>query len=207
MASLFGRLQIVRLVEIHRIDLVELDELQDIDRLRRFRIDLLEVVVVEDHVLTLLVLVTLDDLVPRHRFIFDRADALVLDTPFVLGVKHIEGELVRLDRRKELDGDRYETEIDGSGPNCMRHSPLILPKPDAYHKRLALAKAGSRRCFFQYFGPQRSPSRASRFRVVAMLNFANSSAGAADVRRRENASISAQCSGVETGAPSRARSV
>src|SRR5579862_6088724 len=207
MASLFGRLEIVRLVEVHRVDLVELDELQDIDRLRRFRIDLLEVVVGEKHVLALLVFVAFDYLVPRHGLVFDRADALVLDTPLVLGVKQVKGELVRSHCRKKLDGDRYEAEIDGSGPNCMRHSPLILPNAHAYHKRLALFKAGSRRCFFQYFGPQRSPSRASRFAVVAMLNLANSSAGAMAVRRRENASTSVQCSGVETGAPSRARTL
>ena len=41
MASLFGRLEIVRLVEEHRADLVELDELDDVHRLRRLGIDAL----------------------------------------------------------------------------------------------------------------------------------------------------------------------
>src|SRR5580704_7831163 len=69
----------------------------------------------------------------------------------------------------------------------------------------ALAIAGSRRCFFQLRPLQRSPSRSRRLGVVRIVYFANSSAGAVEVRRRANASTSLQCSGVETGAPSRAR--
>ena len=111
-ASLFGRLEIVRLVEEHRVDLVELDELDDVDRLRRLRIDLLEIFVGEHDVLALLVLVALDDLVPRYRFAVDAADALVLDAPFVFGVQQIKREIVGLHRRKELDGNRNEAEVD-----------------------------------------------------------------------------------------------
>ena len=62
---------------------------------------------------------------------------------------------------------------------------LFYPRPAAYHKRL---RAGRLRApaaaFSSIFGPQRSPSRSTRFGVVAIVNFANSSAGAVVPRRR-----------------------
>src|SRR5580692_3576160 len=131
MAPLFGRLEIVGLVEKHRADLVELDELDDVHGLSRLGVDLCEVLVGQQDVLTLFILVALDDLVPRDGFSVNAADALVLDAPLVLLVEHIEGEIVGLYRRKELDWNSDEPEVNGSRPDCMCHSPTILPKARA----------------------------------------------------------------------------
>jgi hypothetical protein len=52
--------QIVRLVEVARIDLSLVDEIDDIDGPGDLQCDLLEVLVIEDHVMPWLVLVALD---------------------------------------------------------------------------------------------------------------------------------------------------
>ena len=73
---------------------------------------LCEILVGEHDVLALFVLVALDDLVPRHGLAVHAADALVLDAPFVFRVQHVEREIVGLHRRKELDRNRNEAEVD-----------------------------------------------------------------------------------------------
>src|SRR5580692_1947758 len=211
MASLFGRLEIVRLVEVHRVDLVDFDELDDVHGLRGLGIHRRKIFVVQHHVLPLLVLVPLDDLVPRYGLSIDAADALVLYASFVFRVQHIEGKVVGLYGREEFDRNRNEAEIYRPRPDCMRHRWIILPKvqaavyPGCDQSRRALPIAGSSRCFFQTRALHKSPSRSKRLGAVRIVYFANSSAGAAFVRRRANDSTSDQCSGVETGAPSRAR--
>ena len=73
----FRRHQIVRRLEISRIDLFFLDEVDDVDRLGSFDGCGLEVVVRHDDEFALLVLVAFDDLVPRHRLAVCLTHALV----------------------------------------------------------------------------------------------------------------------------------
>jgi len=49
----FLRLKVIRLVEIHRVDLLDIDEVLDIDRLRRFQVDPLKIFLAQDDKLQL----------------------------------------------------------------------------------------------------------------------------------------------------------
>jgi hypothetical protein len=119
--TLLIRLQIVRLVEVDRIDLREVDELEDLDRLRRLGTDPREVLVGDHDVLALLVLVAAHDLVVGNLLVIERAAADVLDAPLVLLMEKVEAHVVRADRGLELDGDRDQAEVDRAVPECVGH--------------------------------------------------------------------------------------
>src|SRR5579884_108476 len=156
MAPLFGGLQIIRLVEEHRIDLLELHEFQDVDALRRLRIDLLEVVVGQDDVVALLVFVAFDDLFPRHGLVFNRADALVFDAPFVLSVQQVEREIVRPYRGEQFDGDRHQPEINRPRPYRVSHAAVLTPNGAIIPHRASPA------CRSKRAAPSPAPVPASR---------------------------------------------
>ena len=61
-AALVGD-EVVRLLEVQRVDLVEVDELLDLDRVAPLRAQRLDLVVLDHHVLALRDLVAADDLV------------------------------------------------------------------------------------------------------------------------------------------------
>jgi hypothetical protein len=66
-SALFG-LEVIRHIEQDGIDLPEVHELDDVDRLRRFGAGLGEILVVKDHVLVPIDLVPSNDLAPRDLF-------------------------------------------------------------------------------------------------------------------------------------------
>ena len=104
-----GGQQVVGRLEEARIDLALLHEIADVDRLRRLERRGLEVLVGDHDVLPLLVLVALDDLLPRHRIPVAR-HALVLHGGQVRLVQHLEADAIRADGGLQLDGDVHEAE-------------------------------------------------------------------------------------------------
>src|SRR5581483_3915526 len=91
-------------------------------------VDLFEVVVGKDDVLALFVFVAFDDLVPRHGLVVDGTDPLVANAALVLGMEHVEGQVVPADGREKFDGNGNEPEIDRSGPDrvCQGTCPLWI---------------------------------------------------------------------------------
>src|SRR5262249_41607676 len=87
-------------------------ELEEIDHARRFRADLIEVLVGHDHVAPLLELVALDDLRVRHFAIAMRAPALLLDARLTLAMQLVERDRsARLGRWKHLDRDVHQADL------------------------------------------------------------------------------------------------
>ena len=125
-AFLLG-LEIVRRVEVHRVDLVELDELHDLHRLRGLRAHRLEVVVGHHDVVALLVLVPAHEIGVLHLLVAHAAVALVEDAALVFFVKKIEAQVVAANGREQLHGDRDESEVDRAGPNRVCHVSVTLP--------------------------------------------------------------------------------
>ena len=88
-AALF-RAEVVNLVEILPLDLLGLQELDDVDRVRRRRLEGFELLGLEQHVLALRELVAFDDLLARHDFAAAGVDQLLLYARAVLLVNLVE---------------------------------------------------------------------------------------------------------------------
>jgi hypothetical protein len=73
------RLQIIGFVEEHRINFFEIDEVLDVDSLSGFEIHSLKVLFLQHDVFALLVLITLDDLVPRNLLAIFFSNAFVIN--------------------------------------------------------------------------------------------------------------------------------
>ena len=72
------------MVEVDGVDVVEVDEVLDLDRPRLLRVDLLELVPRDHHVLLGRDLVALDDVLVGHLLAVGLGHALVADTRAVL---------------------------------------------------------------------------------------------------------------------------
>jgi len=91
----FLRHQIIRRLEVARIDLVLQHEVENVDGRRRFERGLLEVVFGHHDELPLLVLVPFDDVVPRERPRPLAAEALVLHGRQIFFIQQPKGDVVR----------------------------------------------------------------------------------------------------------------
>ena len=85
------RREVIRLVEVDRVDVLERDEAQDLDRLRALKRDRLEVRLLDDHELALRDLPALDELVRLDVALVERAPALLLDRRPALAVQGAKG--------------------------------------------------------------------------------------------------------------------
>ena len=72
--------EVVGMVEVDRVDVVEVDEVEDLDRARLLRVDLLELVLGDHHVLLGRDLVALDDVLVGDLLAVGLGDALVADS-------------------------------------------------------------------------------------------------------------------------------
>ena len=122
------RLEVVALLEQHRVDLVARHELLDRDLARRRRGQLGQVVVGEDDHLAVLGLVALGDVGVRDLLAVDRADALVLDPPAVLGVHLPERHVVGLGGGVELHGHADQPEGDRALPDRTHADQYCLSR-------------------------------------------------------------------------------
>ena len=111
------RRQVVRRFEIAIVDLVGLDEVQDVDRAILAERGRLQVFLRQHDEAALLVLEALDEILPRDRFTFALADALVAHRRLVSRVQHAELGPVIADGGVQLDGNRDETERNGAFPD------------------------------------------------------------------------------------------
>ena len=110
-------LQVIRGLEIPLVDLLRVDEVDDVDRLRLLERRGLEVVLRQDDELPLGVLVALDEIFPRDRLAFLLADALVAHRLFVLRVQQPEFRPVIARRAEQLDRDIHQAERERSFPD------------------------------------------------------------------------------------------
>ena len=114
----FLRLEIIRFVEIHRIDLLQVDEILDVDGLGRLEIDALKILVVQDDELPFFVFVAFHDLVPRNFLAVLLRDAFVIDRAVILRSQQAEFQLFLPRRRIKRDRDIDEAKTDTALPDC-----------------------------------------------------------------------------------------
>src|SRR5438445_6335017 len=120
--GLAGGCEVVRPVEVHRVDLGRVDEARDLDRLRVVDLhDRVEIGVLDDDELALRHLPALHDLVALDLALVGRAPALLLDRGHALAVQLPEGNVRlpgrRLRGQREPDRDVDQAEADGSVPD------------------------------------------------------------------------------------------
>src|SRR2546423_834961 len=102
--------EVVRRLEVPGVDLVLLDEIEYVDCPGLLECRSLEIFVGEYDELSLLVLVALDDLVPRNSFAVSLTDALVLDGRKIFLVQEAKADVVGADCGLQLHRDIHEPE-------------------------------------------------------------------------------------------------
>jgi hypothetical protein len=91
---------IVRGVEIDRIDLVAVDEARKVDDLRAFDLQGLQLLVADQHILIAVMFVSLGDLRPFDDLARLAVDQLLLQPVAGLRVDLVEADALRLGRRR-----------------------------------------------------------------------------------------------------------
>src|SRR4051794_3525430 len=127
----------VRVVEVDRVDLVDVDERLDVDRPRLARRGGGEVVVGEQHLLAIVELVAMGDRLEGHLLVLLRAEAPGVDRGAVLLVELAEVDVEVAHGAVERDGHVDQAEADRAGPERAGHQrrPFFAPS------RLALSVA------------------------------------------------------------------
>ena len=116
-------LEVVGLLELDRVDLVLVDELQHLDLAAGAQRQVVEVLVGEDDDLAVGQLVALGDVAVLDLFAVDRADPLVLDPAAVGGVHLVEADVLVLGRGVQLHADADEAERHGPAPDRSHAAP------------------------------------------------------------------------------------
>src|SRR6185295_3027857 len=136
--ALVGR-EVVRLVEVHRIDRLDRHELRDLHRVRAGLFERLDLFRRELHVLVLGELVALDHLVALDdRAVLD-ADVLLLEARAALLVQHVEGDRVLgLGRGVQLhrNGDQSERDRERTDGAWCGHGYVPTLFARYFRKRL-----------------------------------------------------------------------
>ena len=114
--------EVVGLLEVDRVDVVEIDEVLDLDRAGPLRVELGELVAAQDHVLVGRVLVALDDLLVGDLLAVGLGDPLVLDPRAVALTELAEAHGLLGDRAVELHGHVEQPEADRSTPYRPSHA-------------------------------------------------------------------------------------
>src|SRR4029079_2417819 len=101
--------EVIRAIDVHRIDFGLVRELYEIDHARRLRADLVEVILRQDHVAALLELVAPHDFRVRDFAVAVRTPPLLLDARLTLAVQLVERDgRPGFRRRKHSDRDVHE---------------------------------------------------------------------------------------------------
>ena len=111
---------------VDRIDLLQLDEVFDVDRVRRLRRQLFQLLRLDHDVLVVVDLVALGDLLVRNFPAGLLRDALVPDARACLLVDLMERDVLRLHRGEKLHGDADEPEVDRAAPDGTCHDDHLL---------------------------------------------------------------------------------
>ena len=113
------RREVIRAIDVHRIDRGLIGKLHEVDHACRLRTDLLEVLFVDDHPLALFELVPLDDLGVRDFAVAVRAPLLLLNARAALTVKLVEGNRRSgFSRREHLDRNVHQADFQETLPGC-----------------------------------------------------------------------------------------
>src|SRR5207244_8396031 len=113
-------------VEEDGIDVLEPDEAEDRDRLRARQRHGFEVGLLDEDVLTLRELPTLDELVGLDVALVHRAPALLLDRCAAFAMKRAKRDVLPLGRESKPDGDVDEAEADRSVPDGPHENPSLV---------------------------------------------------------------------------------
>jgi len=130
------RQQVVALAEVDRVDLVQVDEVQDVDRLGQLDVEAVEVLLLERHEAALLDLEAAHDVVVVHVLAGVAPDLVVADRLQVALVEEVEAELLRLGRPDHPYRDADEAERERSRPERAGHD-RTLPGSRGLHPRRA----------------------------------------------------------------------
>ena len=161
------RRQVVGVVVEDRVDVGELDEVLDLDRLGLLGLQRLELAGLDDHVAVGRELEALDDVVVGDLVARRRVDALLRDPHAGLAAELVEAHGLAVDRAVELDGDGDQAEGDRTGPDGARHGVQYPPCARGFLRaqgelrlgaRAACPPAGGR----PRGGPRRTPRRSWR---------------------------------------------
>ena len=116
------RINVVRRVEIERIDVVALDEAVEVDRLRRLDPERLQLVIGDDDILVPLIFEALDHVAALDRLAGLGVDQLLLHAVAGFGVELVQADVLRLARRRgQIDRARHQRETQKSVPSSARH--------------------------------------------------------------------------------------
>src|SRR5262249_15359347 len=113
----FERHQIIRLVEVYRADIHRIDEVENIDRLRRLDVGFEEIVIGQRNVFAFFVFVALDDFVPGHLPAGFLIDSSISNASEIAPVEQIEIYRPIGFRRMKGDGNIDQPEINHALPN------------------------------------------------------------------------------------------
>ena len=119
--SALVRLEVVGLAKVDWIDLVHVDEVADVDRMRQLDVETIDVLVRQLDVAALLDFEAAHDLVRIDVLARVLADLVVPDRLQVALRQEVETQLLRLGRRVHAHRHRHEAEGDRAAPDCTRH--------------------------------------------------------------------------------------
>src|SRR5215469_4267094 len=108
-------------IEVDRVDLGFLDELEDLHGLGGLGLDLLDLFGLDDDVLVLAEFVALDDLTAVDDLVLERANVLLLHPLQVGTVEHVEGDALTAGALQAADRKRDQAKGKVPGPNGGRH--------------------------------------------------------------------------------------
>src|SRR5690606_3682984 len=115
-------------LEMARVDGTGLDEGLDLDRVMAFRGGRGDVLLLEHHVAALVVLVGLDDVLPRHFLAGLGGDALVADARVVARIEHADGDVGLALAGQQRDGDVGQPAPPRAGPDGTGHGRVLNPR-------------------------------------------------------------------------------
>ncbi|MNB80795.1 hypothetical protein D3C75_275620 [compost metagenome] len=117
-AGLIGR-EIVCFLKINRIDLLQVHEIENCDRLGALFRQGIELVLVENYELSLLILIALADFLPGHLPVADRAFPHIGQGAAALLVNVAKRHVLVLRCREHFDRNMHESEADCAFPDSM----------------------------------------------------------------------------------------
>src|SRR5262249_49506428 len=119
----FLRLQVVRRVVEDGIDFVLRNEANDVDRLRRFHVGALKVLILNYDVLVFFILVSLHDLVPRYLLGVGLSHAFVIDGTQIGFSQEVKLQVLPARGGIEGNGNVNQPETNGAFPNRSHKEP------------------------------------------------------------------------------------
>ena len=115
----------VRMIEVHRVDVGEVDELLDVDRSGLARLDRLELEIGDDHLIAVVQLVAVGDLLAGDLDLLLRTPALHLDRRAVLLMELAEMEVEIAGGGHHRDRHVDEAEAERACPQRTRHGSAL----------------------------------------------------------------------------------